>query len=784
MRTSFFIPVLLVPFLAEGFEEALLDEAIRERQETMQRLEGERQDIDAALRSLGQEPDELPPSSPDASLPDHAPGETAAVADGGMLFDTENSCITYLNNVRVNGDRLQMRCSRRLSIHLPQQSLPDETKEESPPGTAAPSEEGAVSEPERSPEISPTLKEEETPEQPPSLPEQEPLEISAQEALVDVALNRILLIGGRTFPSLVLKSGRQELLLAPEQEAEARLLMDDNGDIYLPGGAIALTWVDEQGKISKLKTEGGPAYFHAERRELILLGPSVLETEEGSLRCRGSLAISFQAEEREGGAADSGKLMSPLASLRFSGIAEAEAKGDVVAVVAGTDTRPPSELRGDRLTYNGLTGACHLFGKSCLLVFGNNQLRTDGDVKLEGNGDIFLTGDAIDGIYERPVQTKRNGVARGQFHTAPTLTFRAENNVLTAPGGLTLREEGGSFSCDGPLEVVLMTRPGGIEKPLPARRGLPTLALARCNDIAHVQASGHVMLHSGDTPDAPPMEIEGSRLEADLRTGEALLTAAGGEQARFRYGAYELTAIGTEAPSHIQLYENGDVEARGSRVLATLPERGGLVQAHCNSYLRLLREEAKLTLGPQSEIHAPQGILTARGDMEALLLTGPPEEAKPVHPRFPKLVYNIAGLRHAQTQQGGTLRSSQASMQCEGPISLTMKDEPGETNVSPLAQIQEASALDRVAIAGKDSTGRLVRATGERLDYSDKTRLLRLSGQRVTLADAHNTHTASGPNACVTVDEKRVTRIMGARHETSATRIHEQMEQQKQKKKD
>lgn len=777
--------VLLTPFLAKGFEASSLHEAIRERQETLQRLEGERQDTDATLRSLGKSPEELSPAAQGSPLPDHEPGETVAVADGGMLFDTENSCVTYLSNVRVNDDRLQMRCSRRLSIHFPRQSLPGEKEEASPRPSSPPSEEGNAPE-QGSPSAPPPHPTAEgSAEEATNPPEQEPLEVTAQEALVDLALNRILLIGEKASPSLVLRRGPQELTLAPEQQdVEARLLMDDNGDIYLPEGKLSFTWVDEQGKISKLTTEGGSVYFHTERKELILMGPSVLETEDGSLRCRESLAISFLADEKKESSSDSGKLMSPLTSLRFSGIAGAEARGEVVAVMPGTESRPPSELRGDLLTYDASTGACHLSGKNCLLAFGNSRLHTDGDVKLEGNGDIFLTGDRIDGIYERPARIPNGDAVKGQFHTAPSLVFRAEDNTLTASGGLTLREEGGAFSCTGPLEVVLMTRPGSAPKPLPARRGMPTLALARCNDVARLRASGQVMLHSGDTPDAPPVELRGSHLEADLQTGEALLTAAGGEQARFCYGQYELAATNAEGPSRIQVHENGDVEAQGSRVLATLPEQGGLVHVSCDDSLHLLREEAKLTLGSRAEVHAPQGLLTTRGGVEAMLLTGPSEAAKPIHPRFPKLVYNIAGLRHARTQEGGTLRSSQGSMQCTGPISLTMKNEPKGADASPLAQIQEAFASGQVAVAGKDSTGRLVRATGERLEYSDKTRLLRLSGQRVTLADAYNTHTASGPNACVTIDEKRVTRIVGTRHETSATRIHEQLEQQKQKKED
>jgi len=696
-----------------------------------------------------------------------------------MLFDTNNSRITYLDNVRVNDARLRMRCSRRLCIQLPRQTASEQKKK-------------AVGAPPK-PSSQPLSPQSESPQsgipQPksctpardaaPAPREEGALDIRAREAVVDTEANQILLIGGKK--TLALRRGQQELLIEPTEETpETCLLADANGDIYLPGGKISLTWVDEQGKSNRLNTEGGFVYFHAERRQLILDGASLLETEEGTLRCRESLVLSFREEEKEKPSSPPGGFMPRLTSLHLAGIAGAEARGQVELTLAGTESRPPSELRGDALDYNGHTGACHLSGKECLLVFGNNRLSTDGDVKLAGNGDIFLTGNRIEGVYERPVSGESGTVVQGYFHTTSSLTFHAEDNTLTAPDGLTMKEENGSFSCTGPLELELLTRPG--EEPPAPKRGVPVLAIARCHDVARLHASGQVSLHREETPEAPAMELAGSDLEANLQTGEALLTAAGREQARIRYGLYELASSAPGEPSSIQLDEKGDVDVRGARVLATLPDQGEQVRVSCSRSLCLLREEGRLLLGPDATIASPRGILTTKGEMEAQLLPGEPEKAKPVHPRFPHLVYNVAGLRSASTREGGTLQTSQGSMQCTGPISLVMNPTAKGTSGSPLAQIQSASASGQVAVAGKDSTGRLVRATGNLLEYNEKTRLLRLSGQRVTLADAYNTHTASGPNACVTMDENRVTRITGAHHTTTATRIHDQKEQQKQKK--
>lgn len=771
MRLSAAILAPLLPLLVEGGELFSLDASIRERQATLRQMEAGRQEVDATLRALGREPREASSEPSDDALPPLNAGETVAVADGGMLFDTNNARITYLDNVRVNDARLRMRCSHRLCIQLPRQTSSNQKKKAV----------GTFSNPASQPESPQPEHAAPATDAAPSPRVEEALDIRAREAVVDTEANQILLIGGKT--TLVLRREQQELLIDPTEDTpDVCLLADANGDIYLPGGKISLTWVDEQGKNSRLNTEGGFVYFQAESRQLVIDGASFLETEEGTLRCRESLVLSFREEEKEKPSSPPGGFMPRLTSLRLAGIAGAKARGQVEVTLAGTASRPPSELRGEALDYDGLTGACHLFGKECLLVFGNNRLSTDGDVKLAGNGDIFLTGNRIEGTYERPVPGEKEAVVQGSFHTTSSLTFRAKDNTLTAPDGLVLKEGTGSFSCTGALELELMTRPG--EEPPAPKRGVPVLAIARCHDVAHLRASGQVALHREETPEAPAMELEGSDLEANLQTGEALLTAAGGQQARIRYGLYELVAADPGKPSSIQLNEKGDVDVRGARVLAALPDQGEQVRVSCSRSLHLLREEGRLLLGQDASITSPRGLLTTKGEMEAQLLAGEPEKAKPVHPRFPHLVYNVAGLRSASTQEGGTLQTSQGSMQCTGPISLVMNPPTKETGGSPLAQIQSATASGRVAVAGKDNTGRLVRATGNLLEYNDKTRLLRLSGQRVTLADAHNTHTASGSNACVTMDENRVTRITGAHHTTTATRLHDQMEQQKQKKGD
>ena len=105
---------------AEGID--FLEKAIQERQATLQFMQNNRQGADDAIKALiGEIP--AAPENPDTTLPEQQGTETVAVADSGMLFDSDNSRLAYINNVRVTDMRLHMRCRDRLYIQFPQKTI-------------------------------------------------------------------------------------------------------------------------------------------------------------------------------------------------------------------------------------------------------------------------------------------------------------------------------------------------------------------------------------------------------------------------------------------------------------------------------------------------------------------------------------------------------------------------------------------------------------------------------------------------------------------------------------
>ena len=128
-----------------------------------------------------------------------------------------------------------------------------------------------------------------------------------------------------------------------------------------------------------------------------------------------------------------------------------------------------------------------------------------------------------------------------------------------------------------------------------------------------------------------------------------------------------------------------------------------------------------------------------------------------------------------------TVRTEKGSMQCTGPVHLVMDTENKGAD-KMMGGLKFATARGEVAVAGRDSTGRLLRASGDLLEIDSATGMKVLSGQKVTLGDAYNTHIASGPGACIRIDADNNASIHGKKHTTNATRIREQMEKEKSKK--
>ena len=103
---------------------------------------------------------------------------------------------------------------------------------------------------------------------------------------------------------------------------------------------------------------------------------------------------------------------------------------------------------------------------------------------------------------------------------------------------------------------------------------------------------------------------------------------------------------------------------------------------------------------------------------------------------------------------------------------------PGKPGDNPRDLLQKAVAWGRVRLAGKDAKGKLMRADGEQLDFDHATGNIYLRGSQVSLMDANNIHTASGPGACITIDPKNNVHIYGQRQTTTANRIHQQIDLQ------
>lgn len=758
-------------------------EAIQERNASIHSIRSVCKEVDEILLHLGinDTPDDY--ALENGGMPTGNPGETVAEADGGMLFDAANSRVTYINNVRVNDTRAKLRCIRRLYVQLPkstlserQETAKDAVEHAAPTQTSpAPGQETAEETPI---ETIPGLPIADAPAAMDVPAGDEPLDITTEEAVIDTNRNCILLTGStRRSPGIHIRRGQDEVTLHPTYKGEPPTIMADaNGDIMLHSGKLHLSWRDKNGATCELVTEAEHVYYRAAEHSLLVAGKASLRTPHGSLQFDKGALITLESASKQGKQHDG--FMSQFTNVNISGVAHAEAWGNVVAIAPANQSHLAAEIHGEHLVYSAKAGSCLTEGKNCRLVYGTNSLQTDGALRLEPNGDIYLSGADITGSYERPAPQKGKPAVQGTFRTTDTLVFSAADGTISAPKGISMKDAYSDFSCTGPL--VLNLQPSKKEVSVP-KVGNLNLAIARYTDISHARASGNIVVHNGDTPGAPDTELLASEADVNMLTGEVTLAAAGGQEARLQVKGYEIAAKSSQGPSLVELKSNGDISITGEQINATLQANDGGAHIMARKNLYLNREKGEISIGPNSRITSPDGILTANGPLTATLHRAPAAEARPILPNFPHLVYNYDGLEKASTSQGGTIRTEQASMQCSGPIIVVMNPDPSKKDSSPTASIRHASASGNVALAGKDSTGRIIKATGDTLSLNGATGEKRLSGNKVTLADAFNTHTAFGPGAGVIIDKKNNARITGSRHTTTATRIHDQIEQQKKK---
>ncbi len=727
-------------------------------------MEQGRREVDEAVDSLGKENVAPVSGERDESLPPAREGYAVAVADGGLLFDSDHSRVTYLENVRVNEARANMRCRHRLYIQLPPSGV-KKSRQEVMDTADPPAKPSRTPAQDASAEAAPA-----SAESPGEVPP--PLQAWAYDAMVDGVGNHILLLSGGKEGLPRLRRGEDELVLAP-CSGDAYVLADAGGNIYISSGTISMSWTDAEGRRGSLLAEQGRMVFNRANHTLYIPGVSHIVAPDGTmLDCEESLCVTLMPEG-EAELPEKGGFLSQFATLRYSGVEKAVVTGKVRVQRPAADTMPASAVQGEICTYDGRTGACEIKGAVCRLTYGTQELATRGDhgsVFLSPEGDIRILGEkGISGVYELPARGE-TPVRRGTFETPGGANFVAAGGVVHFDRGIRAQDTDNRFSCSGPLAIAL--KRGVQDAPDRQKTGMVNLAIAAYNDVSTVHAKGDVDMHYVDPQKNIPMDVQGDEAFFNLDKGTAQVDSGTGKACVLRYGAYSLDARSDGGGARAAVNEQGDVEVRGDAIHAILPDRDRTAQLHTGDVLLLTRGSRGLTLGPGSRLHAPEGILTAK---DKLYITLAPAEdaaahAKPAAARYPHLSYAFGGVESARTDHGGTMQTAKASMQCTGPIRVAFA--PRQSGkADPMSNVH-ATAEGNVAILGKDSTDRLVRATGDHLTVDGGNKVL--TGARVTLADEKNTHIAYGKGARITVDANNNARLSGEKHVTHATGLRGQ----------
>lgn len=717
------------------------------------------------------------PFDPAVPLPPTRPRESAAAADGGLFFDNNASTLTYFGNVRLRDARLHLRAANRLFLLFPadgKQKAEDEalgTQQEPKPTKES-----------KAPNNSPTAGGERE-SVPPPAEEKIPLSVVAVNAAADLRGGRVALEGrGNGDPSLMISRGEGRMLLHRQGGKEsAKVYADELGNVLMRGGKLEADWKDSVGECWHLVCNGEFALYRAAERELVFRGDTVVTTPHGTLHCSRLLRVFFTS------AAAVSAQTSPIITDRkpFSQFEDMQlrevnyivAEGEASLVVPSHRGRPASRVAGETLRYSVVSGECSVYGNNSTISFGENVLTTDDKIHLRSNGDIEVSGDKISGRYQRPVSEKSNQqMLVGSYRTTGPVTYTAVTQTIFLPKGLDARDDVASFHCAGECRVTLMPRADTGET---RAKGQPNLAIARTDGFREVQAEGDVVMHCDASSSSPICDVHADFACLNLQVGTALFRSKPGRPVDARYGDYALAAQCSNAEvSCLQVLSNGDLLARGERVEASLPSEGETLHATCAEELRLRREIGVLLMARDARIETPDGIMTSRGTLEAELVAGNRVDEKKTVKQYPHLSYSFTGLHKIKTHKGGTLRTAQVSMQCEGDIIVEI--DPNAKHGADRSNIRSALATDQVRLASKDASGRLMRADGDRLFLDPTTKNIILTGSTVRVQDEFNIHSASGPGARITVDPKNNMRISGARQTTHAVRIREQIKKNKE----
>ncbi|MBQ8479003.1 MAG: hypothetical protein IJ503_01300 [Akkermansia sp.] len=768
--------LLLTAALSYAAEKGIdITQLVAEREATLTSLSEKRTAVNKTVSDLL---GEIPPmlKGADTSLPERSGSDTVAVADGGMVFDAANSRIAYINNVRLADPRLELRSSERLYIQFPQKTL--KQGKSSAKGSATTGLNTQTAGPTETTESIDSTDSQDTP--PAQISEltrnTPPVQINAAVTMVDAMQNTIYLESASTTgATVVIEREQNKLQITAQENARAFILADSNGDIYISAADIDLKWSDSKGNISTLHNKQGRAYYHSETHRLYFDGPTEVQTPDGGISADDYLILTLTVEEKEGGKSD---FMPQFTDIHIKGIEAADARGNVRITRPSADDKPAAEVCGEVLHYDGLTGDVKISGSGTRLVYGTQELCTDDSLHLAENGDITLQGDTISGKYSRPAADKTAAPIQGTFSTSGCITFTAADHTITLPNGITAQDSLSNFSAQGKL-VILLQPDTEAKAQDRARTGMVNLAIAQHKDIAAIEATGGIAVQHRSNEQEEGLALTADDARLNLLTAEATFTSAAGKTTNLQYNGYRLAAADEQNSTRLYLAPNGDLTMTGAQLTAELPGKKTTTKATCTESMTLNREAGVLKLGPKSRMVADNGILSANGELELALYPGPAEKNRPIMERYPHLVFNYAGLKQADTANGGTLQAKQGSMECSGAIHVEML--PDSAAGGDLGSVRLATAEGNVAIAGKDSTGRMMRAMGDRLSVDGATGNKVLSGDKVSLQDANNTHIASGAGARVVLDKKNNVRISGAKQSTSATRIKNQIEKNQKK---
>lgn len=796
-------PLLCVAAPVPPIQQSELDQLIRNRKLELDYFDSDARQLEHNLSQLGEfHPYRFDPASP---LPNAPSGHSAVVADGGMIFDNNDSSLSYIGNVRMNDVHVHMRAAHRFFIRLPQnqekkqaenkQNAPaappqeTDTGEELPVVTASGSAEELTAQPKPGPQAktakpaapnTPRKPEAEKKVRPHE--QQPPADIITENAAVDLTDSKFLLEGRKAAPSITIDQGENHTILHCRADgAPAKVFGNYQGDILILGSNMVFTWHGNDGEQWKLEAAEGPVYYKASQHCLVVLGVSRLTSSRNTMDAKKALYIVF--EQGEEPRRDYSAPFSQFSSMNFKDVSYVDAYGDVFVTTQAEEKREDGAVVGDSLHYDAATGVCLVDGEACTLVYGGNTLHTQGSIELQSNGDAIIRGEAVNGSYLRPDPDSTKGdTIPGKYQAKGPITYDAARNCVILPAGLSARDTRSSFSCTGKAEIYLHAKPTGAAKAPRSGMRMPDLRIAQQDGISRICASGQVRAHNDATATRPMGDLSCDEIEADLITAVTTLKSTSSRQAWARYGEYYINAqAAPNGVATIHLKENGDVQANGANIRTTIPGEKGLSTATCMRFMLLEREKSLLTLGENSRITTPDGILTARAELHAELAPG---ETAPRPPsKYPHLVYNYSGLRRAFTAAGGTLQTTQISMQCDGPMAMELKPGAQISTANGRDSLRTAMARKNVQLAGKDANGRLMRASGDRLDFDEGSGNFYLRGSTVTLVDEYNTHTASGRGACVTIDPQDNIRVNGERQVTIANQVRKQMDNQKKNKK-